>query len=62
MFAPAAGKTETFAPGDRVTHKKWGVGTIVEVKASQDGQEVKVAFAGEGVRSLLTKYAVLKKL
>lgn len=26
------------------------------------GQEVKIAFAGAGIRSLLTKYAVLKKL
>ena len=51
-----------FAIGDRVSHKKWGEGTIVSVKNSPDGQEVKVAFAGAGVRSLLTKYAMLKKL
>ena len=62
-FRPAvAGGSATFAPGDKVSHKKWGVGTVVAVKDSQDGQEVQVAFAGEGVRSLLTKYAVLKKL
>ena len=51
-----------FAIGDRVSHKKWGEGTIVSVKNSPDGQEVKVAFVGAGVRSLLTKYAMLKKL
>ena len=51
-----------FAIGDRVSHKKWGEGTIVSVKNSPDGQEVKVAFAGAGIRSLLTKYAMLKKL
>ena len=34
----------------------------VSVNNTADGQEVKVAFAGAGIRSLLTKYAVLKKL
>lgn len=61
--AAAAGVTGTrFNTGDRVSHSKWGEGMVVSVKDSPDGQEVKVAFAGAGVRSLLTKYAVLKKL
>lgn len=61
--AAAAGGTDTrFNTGDRVSHSKWGEGMVVSVKDSPDGQEVKVAFAGAGVRSLLTKYAVLKKL
>lgn len=61
--AAAAGGTGTrFNTGDRVSHSKWGEGMVVSVKGSPDGQEVKVAFAGAGVRSLLTKYAVLKKL
>lgn len=61
--AAAAGGTGTrFNTGDRVSHSKWGEGMVVSVKGSPDGQEVKVAFAGAGVRSLLTKYAVLKKM
>lgn len=61
--AAAAGGTGTrFNTGDRVSHSKWGEGMVVSVKDSPDGQELKVAFAGAGVRSLLTKYAVLKKL
>jgi DNA helicase-2/ATP-dependent DNA helicase PcrA len=56
------GAATDFVIGDRVSHKKWGEGTIVSVKNSPDGQEVKVAFAGAGIRSLLTKYAMLKKL
>lgn len=62
---PAAAAVDTgtrFNTGDRVSHSKWGEGMVVSVKDSPDGQEVKVAFAGAGVRSLLTKYAVLKKL
>lgn len=54
---------QSFAAGDKVSHAKWGEGVVVAVKDSQDGQEVKVAFTnGGGIRSLLTKYAVLKKL
>lgn len=61
--AAAGGTAGTrFNTGDRVSHSKWGEGMVVSVKDSPDGQEVKVAFAGAGVRSLLTKYAVLKKL
>ncbi len=60
---PAGAGTGTrFSVGDKVNHSKWGNGMVVSVKDCDDGQEVKVAFAGAGVRSLLTKYAVLKKL
>lgn len=52
----------SFTAGDKVSHSKWGTGMVVSVKNTEDGQEVKVAFAGAGIRSLLTKYAVLKKL
>lgn len=52
----------SFRVGDRVMHKKWGAGTIVTAKVADDGQEVTVAFAGGGIRSLLTKYAKLEKL
>lgn len=54
--------SSSFTAGDKVSHSKWGTGTVVSVKNTEDGQEVKVAFAGAGIRSLLTKYAVLKKL
>ena len=57
-----SGASTSFRVGDRVNHKKWGLGTIVEVKDTDDGQEVKVAFNGGGIRSLLTKYAVLQKV
>jgi len=63
-FVPkeTTGNSTTFSAGDKVSHSKWGVGTVVSVVNGADGQEVKVAFAGAGIRSLLTKYAVLKKL
>lgn len=52
----------SFKASDKVEHAKWGVGTVVSVKDAEDGQEIKVAFAGAGIRCLLTKYAKLKKL
>ena len=58
----SAAAGSSFRAGDKVSHAKWGAGTVVSVKDQPDGQEVQVAFAGAGIRSLLTKYAVLKKL
>lgn len=64
-FTPAGRDSSAgsrFAAGDHVSHAKWGSGTVVAVRDDGGAQEVKVAFAGGGIRSLLTKYAVLKKL
>ena len=62
MPKEACANSATFTAGEKVSHAKWGEGTVVSVNNTADGQEVKVAFAGAGIRSLLTKYAVLKKL
>lgn len=62
MPKEASANSTTFSAGEKVSHAKWGVGTVVSVVNTADGQEVKVAFAGAGIRSLLTKYAVLKKV
>ena len=51
-----------FSVADKVHHSKWGNGTIVAVKDTDNGQEVAVAFENEGIRNLLTQYAVLKKI
>lgn len=62
-YTPKENSTATtFNVGDKVQHSKFGVGMVVAVTTNGDSQEVKIAFAGAGVRSLLTKYAVLKKL
>ena len=62
-FTPkTTGAVVRFKVGDKVNHKKWGAGTIVSAVDDAEGQEVKVAFAGGGIRSILTKYAVLEKI
>ncbi|HIU63905.1 MAG TPA: DNA helicase PcrA [Candidatus Avacidaminococcus intestinavium] len=62
MAGQSTTKGGNLKTGDKVEHAKWGIGTVVSAKDSGDGQEVKVAFEGSGIRSLLTKYAVLKKI
>lgn len=54
--------TTSFAVGERVSHSKFGEGIVVAVKDVTNGQEVKIAFQSAGVRSLMTQYAILKKL
>lgn len=53
---------EKYNLGDRVQHKKWGVGTIVGASDEDEGQMVKVAFASQGIKSILTKLRILEKI
>jgi len=50
-------------PGDRVTHDKYGLGTVQSVEGHGDDPEVKVDFGeGYGVKHLLLRFAPLEKL
>jgi DNA helicase-2/ATP-dependent DNA helicase PcrA len=51
-----------FEPGDRVRHKKWGTGTVLEVDGFGDDMRVIVSFPGAGVKTLLVSYAPLERL
>ena len=44
----ASNASDSFRPGDKVKHKKFGVGTIVEVKPNQ----LSIAFPGLGIKKL----------
>ena len=50
-----------FEPGDRVTHAKFGPGTILEAHQEPDCQELIISFDQAGEKTLLTKYAKLTK-
>jgi DNA helicase-2/ATP-dependent DNA helicase PcrA len=51
------------APGDKVTHDKFGLGTVVNVEGTDDRAEAKIDFGGEyGVKHLVLRYAPLEKL
>lgn len=49
-----------FAVGDRVIHRKWGKGVIVQVKEEGGECQVAVAFPEQGIKQLLVKYAPLQ--
>jgi DNA helicase-2/ATP-dependent DNA helicase PcrA len=51
-----------FEPGDRVRHKKWGTGTVLEVDGFGEDARVVVSFPGAGVKTLLVSYAPLERL
>ena len=49
--------------GDKVMHKKWGIGEVVSVVGQKDDTEVKVVFEEPvGVKRLLAKFAPITKL
>lgn len=48
--------------GDKVSHKKWGVGTVVSVTGEATDQELKVAFPEDGIKQLLAAFAPIEKI
>jgi DNA helicase-2/ATP-dependent DNA helicase PcrA len=50
-------------PGDRVTHDKFGLGTVISTDGYGDSAEAKIDFGGSyGVKHLVLRYAPLEKL
>lgn len=58
--ASGAGEV-SWQAGDKVQHKKWGIGTVVAVTGSAEDQELKVAFPEDGIKQLLAAFAPIKK-
>jgi len=55
-------ESETWGPGDKVQHKKWGVGTVVKVQGEDEQMELDIAFpAPIGIKRLLAKFAPITK-
>ncbi|HVF05842.1 MAG TPA: 3'-5' exonuclease, partial [Frankiaceae bacterium] len=51
------------APGDRVTHDAFGMGTVVATAGAGDSAEATIAFGGDvGTKRLLLRYAPVEKL
>lgn len=51
---------DTIRPGCKVNHVKWGVGTIISKEGNGPNAQVKVAFPGLGIKSLILEYANLE--
>ncbi|MFD2748902.1 DNA helicase PcrA [Virgibacillus siamensis] len=55
-------ESETWSPGDKAGHKKWGTGTVVRVQGEGEGMELDIAFpAPTGVKRVLAKFAPITK-
>lgn len=46
--------------GDKVRHKKWGLGTVVMIKDRDNDKEVAIAFDQEGIKRLLLSIAPIE--
>lgn len=60
--APTTGAgAVSWAAGDKVTHRKWGEGTVVKVEGTGEDQELDIAFPEQGIKRLLAAFAPIKK-
>ena len=51
------------APGDRVNHDSYGLGTVLSVEGRGDDPEAKIDFGGDyGIKHLVLRYAPIEKL
>ena len=56
------GPVLSLAAGDRVTHQKFGLGTVVSTSGGGDKSEATIDFGSAGVKRLLLRYAPVEKL
>ena len=54
--------TDTFTKGDKVRHKIWGIGTVLDVIGEGPNMQMKIQFPTKGVRQVVVKYAPLEKI
>jgi len=52
----------SLAPGDRVTHDTFGMGTVVSTAGMADKAEATIDFGSSGVKRLLLRYAPVEKI
>ncbi|QQK75367.1 DNA helicase PcrA [Salicibibacter cibarius] len=55
------GETHAWQVGDKADHRKWGTGTVVAVKGSDEDQELDIAFPEEGIKRLVAKFAPITR-
>ncbi len=61
--SPGNRRVPLLAPGDMVTHDKFGLGAVVSVDGAGDRAEAKIDFGADyGVKHLVLRYAPLEKL
>lgn len=62
MQRTTGAESESWGPGDKANHKKWGVGTVVKVQGEGEAMELDIAFpAPTGIKRVLAKFAPITK-
>ena len=51
-----------YTVGDKVDHRTWGVGTVVNVKGSGSDALLSIAFDSQGIKELLASFAPISKV
>ncbi|MCB8943152.1 MAG: UvrD-helicase domain-containing protein [Ardenticatenaceae bacterium] len=59
---PKAGGKPQFKTGEKVSHAKFGEGTVIESKWVGNDEEVTIAFPGVGIKRLVASFAKLEKI
>ncbi|MEO3787801.1 DNA helicase PcrA [Actinocorallia sp. B10E7] len=61
--SPGSRPVPALAPGDRVTHDSFGLGTVVAIDGAADKAAASIDFGGDyGVKRLVLRYAPIEKL
>jgi DNA helicase-2/ATP-dependent DNA helicase PcrA len=60
--SPGTREIVSLAPGDRVTHDTFGLGTVVSTSGVADKSEATIDFGDLGIKRLLLRYAPVEKL
>lgn len=59
---PSHDKPEKYALADQVSHKVWGIGTIVAVQEEKNDQKLTIAFPNLGLKHLMASLAPITKV
>jgi len=63
MKKPVGKDALDWRTGQRVLHKKWGIGTVVSVRGEGENMELDIAFPSPvGIKRLLAKFAPIEKV
>ena len=49
-------------PGDKVRHKKWGEGTVIDIDGIDEEMQISINFPSVGEKHLILKYAPITKI
>ena len=60
--AAAAAPAESFSPGDRVSHKKFGEGTVISASPLGNDTLLEISFDESGTKKLAAKFAKITKI